>query len=77
MPNCAIERTADAGHKACGASFAPKAHRFPRSAVGDVRRTVHRERYTLAERRNINTQPHLARMLHDHGLFMVSYKDRR
>jgi len=30
LHNCAIERTADAGHKACGASFAPKAHRFPR-----------------------------------------------
>ena len=44
--NCAIERTADAGHKACGASFAPKAHRFPHSAVGDDRRTVHRGRYT-------------------------------
>jgi len=42
----AIERTADARHKACEASFAPKAHRFPHFAVGDVRRTVHRGRST-------------------------------
>jgi len=42
--NCAIERTADAGHKACGASFAPKAHRFPRSAVGGARQYGHRWR---------------------------------
>jgi len=42
--NCAIERTADAGHGSCGASPAPKAHRFPRFAVGVVRRTVHRGR---------------------------------
>ena len=44
--NYAIERTADARHKACGASFAPKAHRFPHSAAGDARRSAHRGRYT-------------------------------
>ena len=42
--NCALDRTGDAGHKACGASFAPKAHRFPRSAAGDARRSGHRWR---------------------------------
>ena len=42
--NMRFDRTADAGHKACGASFTPKAHRFPRSAVGDVRRSAHRGR---------------------------------
>jgi len=47
LHNCAIERTADAGHKACEASFAPKAHRSPHSAVGDARRSAHRRRYAL------------------------------
>jgi len=42
--NYALDRTGDAGHKACGASFAPKAHRFPRSADGDARRSGHRWR---------------------------------
>jgi len=45
--NYAIERTADARHKACGASFAPKAHRFPHSAVGVVWRSAHRGRYAF------------------------------
>ena len=44
MSNCAIERIADAGHGACGASPAPKAHRSPHSAVGVVRRSAHRGR---------------------------------
>jgi len=43
--NRALDRTGDAGHKACGASFAPKAHRFPRSATGGARRSGHRQRY--------------------------------
>jgi len=43
--NCAIERIVDAGHGSCEASPAPKAHRFPHSAVGDVRRSAHRGRY--------------------------------
>ena len=42
--NYALDRTGDAGHKACEASFAPKAHRFPRSADGDARRSGHRGR---------------------------------
>jgi len=42
--NCALDRTGDAGHKACGASFAPKAHRYPRSAAGGARRSGHRWR---------------------------------
>jgi len=42
--NCALDRTGDAGHKDCGAIFAPKAHRFPRSADGDARRSGHRGR---------------------------------
>jgi len=44
--NYAIERPGDAGHKACGASFTPKAHRSPHFAVGVVQRSAHRGRYT-------------------------------
>jgi len=42
--NMRFERTADAGHKACGASFTPKAHRFPHSADGVVRRSAQARR---------------------------------
>ncbi len=43
--NYAIERIVDAGHGSFGASPAPKAHRYPHSAVGVVRRPAHRGRY--------------------------------
>jgi len=43
--NMRFDRTADAGHKACGASFTPKAHRFPHSADGVVRRSAQARRY--------------------------------
>jgi len=42
--NMRFERTADAGHKACGASFTPKAHRCPHSAAGVVRRSAQARR---------------------------------
>ncbi len=42
--NKAIERIVDAGHGSCGASPAPKAHRYPHSADGVVRRPAHRWR---------------------------------
>ena len=44
ISNMRFERTADAGHKACGASFTPKAHRFPHSADGVVRRSAQARR---------------------------------
>jgi len=44
ISNMRFDRTADAGHKACGASFTPKAHRFPHSADGVVRRSAQARR---------------------------------
>ena len=44
ISNMRFDRTADAGHKACGASFTPKAHRSPHSAVGAVRRSAQARR---------------------------------
>ena len=43
--NMRFERIADAGHGSCGASPAPKAHQFPHSAVGVVRRSAQARRY--------------------------------
>ncbi len=42
--NMRFDRTADAGHGSCGARPAPKAHRFPHSADGVVRRSAQARR---------------------------------
>ncbi len=61
MPNNAIERIVDAGHRACGASPAPKAHRYPHSAVGVVRRPAHRERWAILRSRGKKKNAHAYR----------------